>query len=263
MAFVLDEKGNYLPVLGESEGSGGTSDHAQLTNLDYANSGHTGFMTSANYLPDGTIITVASSGGDYTKLSEAIAFLKGKWSDGQVTISISNDTYTESAKVTINTSVFNIPFLYITGADRENTVLNFLVGVAGGKNCKVSVRDLTIQGTNTNESLLNIEDAMIFVQNVLFKNSWAGIYGRRLAEVNANNIYADTLDYGIYANEGGKIAISGKLTFKDVGTAAAVNWGAWIILNAPQKVFTNVTADTDVTPGTMNNLGIISGSFLS
>lgn len=262
MAFVLDEKGNYLPVLGESAGGGGgTSDHAQLTNLDYASAGHTGFMSSANYLPDGTTITVASSGGDYTKLSEAVAFLQGKWSDGAVTISIANGTYTESETVFVNTSVFNIPFVDIVGTDRELTILNHLLYIGGGKNCKVRVKDFTVLGSGGADSLLNIEDTMVFVQNILFKNSWAGVYGRRLAEVNAYKIYGDTLSYGIYANEGGKIAVSGTLTLKDVGTAVAVNWGAWIILNAPTKAFTNVTADSDVTPGSMNILGIISGNF--
>lgn len=43
MGFVIDKQGDYLPVFGEAEG-GGTSDHSQLINLDYANSGHTGFM---------------------------------------------------------------------------------------------------------------------------------------------------------------------------------------------------------------------------
>lgn len=48
MGFVLDKEGNYLPVLGESASGGGsgTSNHAQLSNLDYANSGHTGFLDS-------------------------------------------------------------------------------------------------------------------------------------------------------------------------------------------------------------------------
>lgn len=82
-------------------GGGGTSNHAQLTNLDYANSGHTGFMSSANYLPDGTTITVASSGGDYTTLEQALAFISDKWSDGAVTISLSAETFTTAGNITI------------------------------------------------------------------------------------------------------------------------------------------------------------------
>ena len=49
-------------INGNSSGGGGTSNYAQLTNLDYANSGHTGFMSNANYLPDGTVITVKAIG---------------------------------------------------------------------------------------------------------------------------------------------------------------------------------------------------------
>jgi len=37
-----------LPVMGASGGGGGTDDHAELLNLDYAHSGHTGFASQTD-----------------------------------------------------------------------------------------------------------------------------------------------------------------------------------------------------------------------
>ena len=78
MSFVIDKQGDYLPVLGETTGGGGggTSNHAQLSNLDYANSGHTGFMTSENYLPKGTTIDYKVNPDTDLQLKEAINALK-------------------------------------------------------------------------------------------------------------------------------------------------------------------------------------------
>ena len=111
MSFVLDKDGNYLPVLGESSGGGsGTSDHSQLTNLDYEHSGHTGFlntdldnvsdtgkrvitnlaMPSAKY----DTITAGASGTQYTAPADGYFFIamasgsggggwsKIEWEDG-------------------------------------------------------------------------------------------------------------------------------------------------------------------------------------
>ena len=39
-----------------SGGSGGTSDHSELTNLDYASAGHTGFQPAGNYVEDANYV---------------------------------------------------------------------------------------------------------------------------------------------------------------------------------------------------------------
>lgn len=77
-----------------------------------------------NYLKDGTIINVASSGGDFTTLESALDFIKGKWSDGAVTILLANETFTMTSPYVIRQIQFNIPDLVISGTDTTKIINN-------------------------------------------------------------------------------------------------------------------------------------------
>lgn len=268
MGFVIDNQGNYLPVLGESAGGGsGTSDHSQLTNLDYEHSGHTGFLSSATFIPPNTTITVdANGGGDYTTLQEAFAFLSGKWSSGEVTISIKNGTYTATSgatSISFNATTASIPKIIISGESRTGVILKPRVFVRGSLATPVLIRRLTIDCIDaTSSAALELYGIFAEVQDVLVKNCWAGIYPQNGAIANVGSIYADTVSSAaIFPNVGATIIVNGTLTCSSVDCAVTVGWGSTSIIYNVTKAFTNVRVETGQTIGTPTMHGIIYGGF--
>ena len=74
------------------------------------------------FLPDGTIITVGASGADFTSFTDAIEYIKSKFSDGVVTIQLDAGTYVLPLGYSIPTSSFNFGLLIIKGAG-DTTIL--------------------------------------------------------------------------------------------------------------------------------------------
>lgn len=84
-----DSNGKYLLGSGTGSGGGGTSDHALLTHLDYASSGHTGFQPAGTYSTDihGNISSLNLVSGTNTG-DETLSTIKTKL--GITTLSGSN-----------------------------------------------------------------------------------------------------------------------------------------------------------------------------
>ena len=84
------------------------------------------YPSLSGYIPSGTVISVKTDGtGDFTTLSDAVSSLVGKWSNGTVTISLGNGTFTESSGITLNGSYFSIPLIVITGQGKANTTVSY------------------------------------------------------------------------------------------------------------------------------------------
>lgn len=80
-----------------------------------------------NFIPANTIITIETDGsGDFTKLSDAVDYLTGKWSNGTVTIQLGEGEFVEDDKIiNIENSPFNIPTLIVTGSGQDKTNVIF------------------------------------------------------------------------------------------------------------------------------------------
>lgn len=280
MAFVLDEKGNYLPVLGETSGSGGTSDHAQLTNLDYTNSGHTGFMSSANYLQDGTVVTVKADGtGDFTTLEGALEYLEPKWSDGEIIIDISAGTYQTAGSISLDN--YKIKRIIIKGAGKTSTFIYtpfadtqtagfFQFEVINGTN--VIFKDIKL-GTEIisipeayNHKIIQVRDnAMVNFDNVAFNGT------ARLVQVDANAVcyIMSDCDFsnavsGILCSRG-EIRMQHGLTFtcSNITTVIHIQSGGVVKFWSATFANTNVTNVCNHNPQTeyVTADGLCFGSF--
>lgn len=80
-------------------------------------------VNQSYFIPAGTILTVKTDGsGQFTKLSEAINYLTGKWSNGTVTVQLGEGEFIEEN--TINIPEFNINTLKIVGQGVDKTSIS-------------------------------------------------------------------------------------------------------------------------------------------
>lgn len=246
---------------------GGVPSHSQLSNLDYANSGHTGFMSSENLIPDGTIYTIEADGsGDFDTLDEVINSLQGKWSNGKVTIQFGAGTFVHDTAIDIrNGDKFFISMLDIKGSGVNDTILDYstntgIYDIKASTMTTMWIRSLTVK-SNNHVGIGVTGGSTVFLQNV-------GVYGCSegiRSESNSNvilvtSIAAENCSYGI-CSKGGNIGCIGgcATTFKNTTTAFYVEGGGMLRLTNPVYSGTNVTNKTSQTVGTATNNGWITG----
>ena len=241
-------------------GSGIVTNHANLSNLDFASSGHTGFMSDANYLPNDTVIEVASSGGDFTTLADAISFLNGKWSNGAVYINIQAGTY--SMPHLLIKPVFNFGKFIIRGEGIDETILSSTANneaiLFNETNC--TMYDLTIKANNADSCIRADDMSSLNIKNIKcdVKSSGIGIVSSNNSRMNINNCTLINGKFGAVAS-GGMVTLLGTFTVSDFTTAVMVNQGGYFQIRQVTKVFTNVTNQTSQTLGVANSNGFISG----
>ena len=195
--------------------SGGTSDHAELSNLDFANSGHIGFMSNEDYLPNGTIITVGAD-KQFQTIQSAYNSIEGKWSNGTVTIKIDDGTYNE---LLYFAKMFNIPSLVITGTTKAGTIISptfaseWQTGWMFINQKNVTIQNLTFQGAgDKNETgIASTQFTNLTINSVLIKNShYASLLASSCGNVFITGSGIDientsTMQNGILSNLGGKV----------------------------------------------------------
>lgn len=274
MAFVLDKEGNFLPVYGETSGGGGTTDHAQLTNLSYADSGHTGFMSSANYIPSGTTLTVKADGsGDFETIADAVNHLTGKWSDGEVKIRIAAGTHTVSSNISIDGAKFNIPFITIYGDAKATSIIQFS-GAANANaisilNVNASlVSNFTVTRiTNTKTGVgFEINNTCLGVNGIEVSNFATGILGTLPSDIQLRaDISISDCNIGIQAQRFTKIVTYGStaVNLTNLTTGWSVLTGGLITTSTTitNVTYTNVTNKCSQTVGTFNSNGFIGGTL--
>lgn len=239
---------------------------------------------SDGYLPSGTTYTLKSDGsGDFTSLSDAIAFLNNKWSDGTITLSIpADETIYETNTVTINSANsvnMNIPCLKIEGGNDSTSII---------ENTQV----LTSQGSYM--YIYGMKD--IRFKNLTFKKDTYQTGTTRMLGVRAeanSNVTIDTCNFenltnALIANDGGSLHLKGSitmtnsewnglalqncgradganvsLTFSSIRTAMNIDSGSYLSLANPTFSFNSVTTKCNVTPNTITKSGIAMGFTLS
>ena len=211
MGFVIDKQGNYLPVFGEAQGGGGTSNHSQLTHLDYATSGHTGFMPSSDFVADGTTYTIKADGtADYTTLTDAINDLYGKWCTGTVNIEI-DGAINDNAGIAINSDKnYNIPVLRIKGINSASITYNSTSApYLDVTNARVIISDLSFINSAGDSSKLYTalkctRGSMLTLSKVSISGGF--IIARQLGQIEIlNNLTINNNVVAIYAQVGGFI----------------------------------------------------------
>ena len=252
--------------IGGTSGGGGTTNHAQLTNLDYASSGHTGFLSSENYIPAGTIITVGT-GKNFETLKQAHDSLEGKWSNGTVTIQIDNGEYSGSVSLS---KINNIPSVIIAGTDVNSTVLKYTPGASGwgqvlaiGARQRITLRNITLESDNSSGySGLLIDGAeSVTLDNLKCKNT--AQYGISIAGIsnvtlrpNGITLTNSTVQgqYGIYVELGATVYgyYNSKIEINNFATGISASMGARVTLNQPLTTFTSVTTQYNPTVNSIN-----------
>lgn len=247
-------------------GGGGTSNHAQLTNLDYANSGHTGFMTSANYLPDGTIITVASSGGDFTTIEQALTYISDKWSDGAVTISLSAETFITAGDIEISNN--RIKQIIIKGQGTSSTFISInyddtltsgfaIFAIQNGanvifKDLKIGTEKTTTPELFNHKVILAEDNGFVSIDNIEINGL------SRLFQISASatlyilsNCKFTNAQWAVFVS-GGRLIMKYNLTFvfENISLSFRVTSGGTMQFWTPKFQNTNVTTICNHPPDT-------------
>lgn len=246
MAFIIDENGNYIPVLGETGGGGGGSYTLPVatteilggvkidgTTIDINENGVISasatpitiddtlsnsstnpvqnkvlYPSLSNFIPDGTIYTLNSNGsGDFTTLTAAIAFLENKWSNGTVTLSIPADvTIQETNTVTINSA--------------NSVNMNIPCLKIEGGNASTSIIEntqvLTSQGSYMYiYGMKDIRFKNLTLKAATYQTGSTRMIGLR-SEV-GSNVTIDTCNFenltnALLANDGGSLHLKGSIT---------------------------------------------------
>lgn len=228
------------------------------------------YPTNNDFLPNGTIITVGASGANFTDLQSAINYLTGKWSNGKITISIANGTYTPASQITFNGTLFNIPYLLIRGESETNTVFNFSSMYVGAFDVaywssKLTLMNLTINcagRTLTPGRGINIWESSGFVAviNTTVNHSDAGICTLSNSLSYIKNCTMNDCNIGIWQATGARV-FANTLTFSSIkGNAVQLYKGAIVSLDGT-ATFTNVTSQYSQSRNTITENGIIMGSW--
>ena len=221
------------------------------------------YPSLSKFLPDGTIITVKSDGtGDYTKLSDAVNSLTGKWSDGQIYIDVYG-TIVENSTINIYGRSFNFSYLWIRAGESNAKVqfTNTGTGINIGHNARVHILSLNFENTNgTTSNNYHLISAGNFSDAVINGCTLTG--GNVIVSVGdlilVGNIVINNTRYAVQADTNGRVSytVSGTLT-SNANTLLYVHLGGYIsIIDTVSKNFTGSTISNG-TRGTYNANGYV------
>ena len=234
------------------------------------------------FLPDGTVINVKTDGsGDFTKLSDAVNYLTGKWSNGTVTIQLGDGTFNETSPLTINCD-FNIPYLIIKGNGTSETTVQWnFTNSSGTLNIKnipnLVFQSLTFQNATVPTGSIHFWGLLVERSFVVFdtvttvnlSNAIGALEGARVmlkGIVTCNNAGngSSGMAYGdaICAQQGGELfsAYGVVINIDKCHYGMICSDGSIIRLSNPTlNITNNANAKVSPTPNTISNNGIICG----
>lgn len=165
--------------------------------------------TDTNFIPANTILTVKTDGsGQFTKLSEAINYLTGKWSNGTVTIQLGEGDFVE--ETTIDIPEFNIKTLQIIGQGVDKTSISC-------SNTKEYNYIITNRVTNIRIANLVLKGDITYKLRGLYANL-NGSY--LLEDVNLYNF-----ERGSMFIDGARVYLKGTLNIGSTSTTKVVDTG--------------------------------------
>ena len=233
------------------------------------------YPSLSGFIPDETVFTVKTSGGNFTSLRDAINYLTGKWTNGSVIVSIDAGTFVDSNELTIDCSRFNIPTLRIVGKSVSETILQSnsttdtetIIRIRYGKVLFENITFTKPTGTKTTDYRGILADAGSFVTvgNVkIFGCNWS-LGATRSGFLNTyGNINIENAQNAVVSAPGFVSTTWGtNFIGKNVDTYFYVASGGIIQLFGISNSFTNVTNKTNQEIGTPTAAGWIAGSIPS
>lgn len=227
-----------------------------------------------NFLPRGTVIHVKQDGtGDFTNIQDAINYLTGKYSNGEIHIHIGAGTYTVSDyAISLNTLNFNFSKLRIYGDGINNTIIQ-RVNITNDYQCVfhityngtvVELSDICIKSIKSNDSygLETSYDAVVALQDIKLEDTTIGLHASENSKVTINNVTINNCNNGLMAH-------SADIQFKCYSTITASNLtyvfsvyaGGTIRLSDVKKYLTNVNNISTMSIGTISANGYIIGKW--
>lgn len=223
-----------------------------------------------NYIAGGTTITVKSDGtGDFTSLKDAVNSLTGKFSDGKVTISIGAGTFDITETVVIDGGNFNFAELEISGAGKENTIIQntsatqyvSIISITNS-GALIICKDFCLKAKDSSSGIgVSISKSdYVYLENLKTENCLWGIYPDFVSKVWIQTLTGSNLADAMNVNRGSEAFCRGTFTLSDVTTAFQVSNASLIKAAGVTKTFTNVTNSTNQTTNQITNNGIIIGN---
>ena len=256
--------------IGGNTGSGGTSNHSQLTNLDYASAGHTGFMSSENFIPVNTTYTVKADGtGDFSLLSEAISFLADKWSTGQINITIGAGTFVENDQIEIDSKYIGFPLIKIVGAGMDSTIIQnsstkVPLRFVGLINANIILKDFTVENTNETAPVSIINGSgfkKLRLNGIKIKNAQYGLFlGGTNSEFAIEGAFTveNCTVCGIEVQNNSVLVVGqGMVTFNNMPLGVHVYRQSKVIFIATPLTFNSVTTKASIAINTQTTDGYI------
>lgn len=254
----------------------------------------------ANFLPADTIIKVELDGsGDFTKLSDALNYLTGKWSNGKVIIQLGAGTFTESSEYILYGKNFNIPAIEVIGNGVNSTIVNYTTesevviltvsnvsniyihdikfthtggststkywGIRNTEHTNASYSDCAFDGLAS--ALISVNSAITNVYgNMTFTNARVALaaqYGGTITSQEMALNISDSLT-AITISHGGRMGTSSSnITVSNTPTCLQILNGGLLQLGSPTFNLTNVTTPCNITPNTITANGIAMGFTLN
>lgn len=258
------------------------------------------YPSLSGFIPAGTVISVETDEtGDFTKLSDALNYLIGKWSNGKVTIQLGAGTFTESSGYTLYGKNFNIPAIEVIGNGVNSTIINYTTeseveiltvsnvsniyihdikfthtggststkywGIKNTEHTKATYSNCTFDGLAS--ALISVSSATVNVHgNITFtkaRTALAAQYGGTITSqemtLNVSNSLA-----AITISHGGRMGTSNsKITVSNTPTCLQILNGGLLQLGSPTFNLTSVTTPCNITPNTITANGIAMGFTLN
>lgn len=229
------------------------------------------------FLPDGTVITVGASGADFTSLQEALDYLEGKISNGNVTIHINAGTYTENSIIYLKDC--NISQLTIEGEGITESIIQTNVPTINGIPALyinvpylVILKDFCLKDIQNGDSNRGL--ACYYNQRLMIKNTFKvqgypniGIMSYAGSIISTENSTAIDISNCGRAMVAGQATISlgheTTLNVSNCTTAICTSSGGIFQYNNLIRNYTSVTNYTSQTVNTAKDTGLIMGTIQS
>lgn len=223
-----------------------------------------------NYIAGGTVITVKADGtGDFTSLKDAVDSLTGKFSDGKITISIGAGTFNITETVVIDGGNFNFAELEISGAGKENTIIQNTsatqyqqIILVQNTSTLVVIKNLTTKGASSSSGvgIASLVSCNINIIDVEVDNCFWGLYPDHNSRMFITDVKGTDLNYVMNVNRGSKVFCRGNFTISNAAQVFHVSNASTINVIGVTTTFTNVTTTVSQTINTITSNGMIVGN---
>lgn len=228
----------------------------------------------SNFIPANTTFHIEADGsGDFATLQEAITYLQGKYSNGQINIHFGNGTFDVQSTVYINKNNFNIPIIMIRGNGADKTTLNFLYDHEWRFGIEIYKQDThfmnlhltTANGRANHHRALYIScGGNMMVENVTADNFYDVVITSRGASAtlvgtinvsNCNNLV------NAYAGGMANSFDDTNIIANNVYEVFLATLGGFISISTSNYSGTSVTKKSNVSIGTINSNGYVFLNF--